>query len=98
MQLFLLDHLYTEYDPEFGQAEKMFKDLALSRDLVEEFHRKHNQNELYVNVLERGGWPFSLQRPKIDLPVEVSLSSTAGHTLIFFSIDAGAAEHVYHVL
>ncbi|KAK0231999.1 Cullin-4B [Armillaria nabsnona] len=67
----MLKKLQDHYDPEFGQAEKMFKDLALSRDLVEEFHRKHNQDELYVNVLERGGWPFSLQRPKIDLPVEM---------------------------
>ncbi|KAK0449684.1 Cullin-4B [Desarmillaria tabescens] len=67
----MLKKLQDHYDPEFGQAEKMFKDLALSRDLVEEFHRKHGQNELYVNVLERGGWPFSLQRAKIDLPAEM---------------------------
>ncbi|KAK0204245.1 Cullin-4B [Desarmillaria ectypa] len=67
----MLKKLQDQYDPEFGQAEKMFKDLAVSKDLDEEFHRKHGQNELYVNVLERGGWPFSLQRAQIDLPAEM---------------------------
>ncbi|KAG7447049.1 Cullin-4B [Guyanagaster necrorhizus] len=67
----MLKKLQDDYDPEFGQAEKMFKDLALSGDLVQEFRRKHGQDELYVNVLERGGWPFSLQRTRIDLPAEM---------------------------
>jgi hypothetical protein len=65
----------SEYDPEFGTAEDMFKDLNLSRDLVEEFHRKNGNPEslkLNVMVLQQSVWPFSRPQTDVDLPVEVS--------------------------
>jgi Cullin family len=72
------------YDPEFGKGEDMFKDLALSRDLMEEFDLKcsrenMNTGGLSVNVLQYSGWPISRRKEgesEIELPTEVNLFGT----------------------
>ncbi|KAG6805190.1 hypothetical protein H0H93_005429, partial [Arthromyces matolae] len=62
----------TEYDPEFGMGEEMFKDLALSREFVREYHSKLSDDspgrKLSVMVLQRSAWPFTIQKESIDLP------------------------------
>jgi cullin-4 len=71
------------YDPEFGKGEDMFKDLDLSRDLMEDFHSKYIRSNLgaenlTVNVLQYSSWPIARRKEgesEIELPTEVRLSS-----------------------
>lgn len=54
----------------------MFKDLALSRDSMAEFHGKAvgagSAQKLSVMVLQRSNWPFSAnQKAEILLPPSV---------------------------
>lgn len=55
----------------------MFKDLALSRDMVHDYHSKLPQHssgrKLSIMVLQRSAWPFNVQKTTIDLPPDVSL-------------------------
>ena len=53
-----------EYDPEFGMGDHMFRDLALSRDTMVEYHErigpKHAaEQKLTAMVLQQSFWPFS---------------------------------------
>lgn len=59
----------------------MFKDLALSRDLVVDFHNKFANDPidvmpLSVNVLQYSSWPIARRKEgelEIGLPVDVGL-------------------------
>jgi cullin 4 len=66
----------TEYDPEFSMGDHMFTDLALSRDLMTEYHRKFGQDgvaqKLSAMVLQRSFWPFGALQKNLDLPFTVS--------------------------
>jgi cullin 4 len=50
--------------PEFGMGEDMFKDLALSTDMVQDYHSRLPQHssgcKLSVMVIQRSAWPFSV--------------------------------------
>lgn len=66
-----------EFDPEFSMGDHMFRDLALSRDLMREFHEKSigggTAEKLNVMVLQRSFWPFSARtKDDIDLPTNVT--------------------------
>ena len=66
---------HTDYDPEFGMGDQMFRDLQLSRDIMSEFHNKadgYGAEQLTVMVLQSSFWPFSAkQRQDILLPSPV---------------------------
>lgn len=66
----------TEYDPEFGMGEEMFKDLALSRESMREYHSRLDEDSpgqtLNAMVLKRSAWPFTAQEHNVDLPPNVS--------------------------
>ena len=51
----------------------MFKDLALSKDLLVEFHERHSDDRpLSVMVLQYSCWPYQPKRDReIDLPPDV---------------------------
>lgn len=81
------DHL-TEYDPEFGKGEVMFKDIALSRDLVTAYreslenHPSRDKGKRKASsddgpkatfmVLQASSWPFAPKDEDADLPPHVS--------------------------
>ncbi|KAL1719508.1 Cullin [Schizophyllum commune] len=71
-EIAMLKKLKEHYDPEFGMGEEMFKDLALSRDMMHDFHDKLPANDLArrltVMVLQRSAWPFTVSKSTIDLP------------------------------
>ncbi len=54
----------------------MFKDLALSKDLMRDYHSKLPENssgrKLTAMVLQRSAWPFSVEKKTVDLPPMVS--------------------------
>lgn len=56
-------------------GENMFKDLALSRDSMNEYHSKLPDNnpgrKMNAMVLQRSAWPFSVQKHTVDLPPAV---------------------------
>lgn len=78
----VIELLSEGYDPEFGKGEEMFKDLDLSRDIMEDFHAKHSQadpdvGKLAVNVLQYSSWPITRRKEgesEIELPVEMQSS------------------------
>ncbi|KAI9451539.1 Cullin-4B [Russula earlei] len=60
----MLKKLKEEYDPEFGMGDHMFRDLALSRDTMEEYHKRLGaghaaEQRLTAMVLQQSFWPFS---------------------------------------
>ncbi|EGN94205.1 hypothetical protein SERLA73DRAFT_97075 [Serpula lacrymans var. lacrymans S7.3] len=61
-----------EYDPEFDMGDQMFKDLALSRETMREFHSRiaddSSASKLTVMVLQRSAWPFVARQIDTDLP------------------------------
>jgi len=63
--------LKEEYDPEFGQGDHMFNDLALSREFLREFHNRISETssarKLSVMVLQRSVWPFAVRKKDVDL-------------------------------
>lgn len=69
----------VEYDPEFGMGEDMFKDLALSRESMRDYHSKLDPNSpgrrLNAMVLQRSAWPFSKNDKTVDLPPDVGCTS-----------------------
>ncbi|KAG6873267.1 hypothetical protein C0995_001041 [Termitomyces sp. Mi166 len=91
----MLKKLKEQYDPEFGMGEDMFKDLALSRESVKEYHSKLGVDslgrKLSVMVLQRSAWPFTVQKTSVDLPPNMQDELTkyanyykerhSGHTL-----------------
>jgi len=86
----VIELLSEGYDPEFGKGEDMFKDLELSRDLMEDFHAKHSLSypdvaNLDVNVLQYSSWPIARRREgvsEIELPAE--MQSTLRRFLDFY--------------
>jgi cullin-4 len=68
----ILKKLKEQYDPEFGMGEEMFKDLALSRESMREYHSKLDEDSpgqtLNAMVLKRSAWPFTAQEHNVDLP------------------------------
>ncbi|GLB36813.1 putative cullin family protein [Lyophyllum shimeji] len=77
----MLKKLKEQYDPEFGMGEDMFKDLALSREAMREYHSKLDiqsaGHKLTAMVLQRSAWPFSVQKTSIDLPASMQAELTA---------------------
>ena len=49
-----------EYDDSFGDLRPMFKDIALSKDLTAEYHRRraNERPDLSVIVLQESVWPI----------------------------------------
>ncbi|KAH8111451.1 Cullin-domain-containing protein [Phellopilus nigrolimitatus] len=62
----VLKKLKDHYDPEFGMGNDMFRDLALSRDFLGEFHERDigrgSAQNLSVMVLQRSSWPFTAKQ------------------------------------
>lgn len=57
-------------------GDGMFTDLALSKDLMADYHTKHRDDDarnLSVVVLQRSFWPFSARKTDIILPTGVCL-------------------------
>lgn len=56
-------------------GEEMFKDLALSREMMREYHsklpEKSEGHKFSAMVLQRSAWPFSVQKHGVDLPLNV---------------------------
>ncbi|KAF9242330.1 Cullin family-domain-containing protein [Melanogaster broomeanus] len=63
--------LKEKYDPEFGMGDHMFNDLALSREILREFHNRISEmssaQKLSVMVLQRSVWPFAARKKDVDL-------------------------------
>ncbi|KAH8999781.1 Cullin-4B [Lactarius akahatsu] len=60
----MLKKLKEDYDPEFGMGDHMFRDLALSRDSMAEYHKRLGperaaEQKLTTMVLQQSFWPFS---------------------------------------
>ncbi|KAG1852408.1 Cullin family-domain-containing protein [Suillus subalutaceus] len=68
----MLKKLKEKYDPEFGMGDHMFNDLALSRDIMREYHTRighdSSAHKLSVMVLQRSFWPFPKRTKGVDLP------------------------------
>ncbi|TFK28425.1 Cullin-4B [Coprinopsis marcescibilis] len=76
----MLRELKDKYDPEFGTAEDMFKDLKLSKEMMDEYHSRVTNAEsqkLNVMVLQHSAWPFSIPKAVIDLPAEMQTQLTS---------------------
>ncbi|KAI0249475.1 Cullin-4B [Lactifluus subvellereus] len=63
----MLKKLKEEYDPEFGMGDHMFRDLALSRDAMGEYHQclgpeRAAEQKLTAMVLQQSFWPFSSRK------------------------------------
>ena len=56
----------------------MFNDLALSREILSEFHNRKpetsNARKLSVMVLQRSVWPFAARKVDVDLHPFVCVS------------------------
>lgn len=67
----VIEDVSLEYDPEFGQGEHMFNDLALSREILSEFHDRvpetSSARKLSVMVLQQSVWPFAARKIDVDL-------------------------------
>lgn len=65
-----------ELDPDFGSGQEMFKDLALSKERMMDYHSKMSDDDprrkLTVMVLQRSAWPFSANKLGVDYPLDVS--------------------------
>jgi len=61
-------------------GEDMFKDLALSKEMIADYHSKlpadSSRCKLTAMVLQRSAWPFTVQKTGIDLPPEVNVQSS----------------------
>ncbi|KAH9983287.1 Cullin-4B [Russula compacta] len=82
----MLKKLKEEYDPEFGMGDHMFRDLALSRDNMAEYHERlglgyaPEQQKLTAMVLQQSFWPFSSRAAQdaiIPVPMQRELDSYA---------------------
>ncbi|KAL0950552.1 hypothetical protein HGRIS_007358 [Hohenbuehelia grisea] len=76
----MLAKLKEQYDAEFGMGEEMFKDLALSRDSMRQYHETLDDHDpgkkLSVMVLQRSAWPFTVPKSSIDLPPNMQADLT----------------------
>ncbi|KAI0078540.1 Cullin-domain-containing protein [Panus rudis PR-1116 ss-1] len=70
----MLKKLKEEYDPEFSMGDHMFNDLALSRDMMNEYQKFRQRNKdaaaqkVNVMVLQSSFWPFSAKKSDVILP------------------------------
>ena len=68
----------------------MFKDLALSRDSMLEYHSKFPDNDagqlLTAMVLKRSAWPFTAQKHTVDLPPNVKFPLYSSLPVMFWLI------------
>ncbi|TBU26329.1 Cullin-4B [Dichomitus squalens] len=70
----VLKKLREQYDPDFGNGDKMFNDLDLSRELMARFYKEKKVDEssslhkLTAMVLQRSSWPFAARKTDILLP------------------------------
>ncbi|KAI0292249.1 Cullin-4B [Multifurca ochricompacta] len=79
----MLKKLKEEYDPEFGMGDHMFRDLALSRDTMTEYHKRIGpdraaEQKLTTMVLQQSFWPFSSRAAQdaiIPSPMQRELDS-----------------------
>jgi cullin-4 len=101
----MLKKMKEQYDPEFGMATDMFKDLTLSREMMKEHHdkvgSKHERRKLAVTVLQQSAWPFGRtaenssdnknpkQSVQVDLPENVCCSG------LLFSRAYGCADATF---
>ncbi|KAI0033636.1 Cullin [Vararia minispora EC-137] len=70
----VLKKLKEQYDPEFSMGDQMFSDLMLSRDMMREYHDRHQEGsnafKLNVMILQQSVWPFSgRQQSSLHLPL-----------------------------
>ena len=87
-------------------GEEMFKDLALSKDSMSEYHSKLAENSLgrqmNAMVLQRSAWPFSVQKHTVDLPFAVRpfppLHGCWKPYPCKYVPDAGGVDKVYRLL
>ncbi|KAG9017883.1 hypothetical protein FRB93_004694 [Tulasnella sp. JGI-2019a] len=85
----VINRLRDGYDPEFGKGNDMFKDLALSSDLLKEYQapRVGSRDEkakalpppmldktMSVMVLKYSTWPFPKYEGTLDFPADMSQS------------------------
>ncbi|EIN13362.1 Cullin-4B [Punctularia strigosozonata HHB-11173 SS5] len=76
----ILKKLQTDYDPEFSMGDHMFKDLALSKDLYEEYLKSltgqadPSARDLFVTVIQRSSWPFTARTKDAVLPTRMQES------------------------
>ena len=68
----------------------MFKDLALSREAMREYHSKLPEDDagqlLTAMVLQRSAWPFTAQKHAVDLPPNVNFPPYSPFPVIFWLI------------
>ncbi|KIY45433.1 Cullin-domain-containing protein, partial [Fistulina hepatica ATCC 64428] len=98
----MLKNLKDNYDPEFDAGEEMFKDLALSHDLLEDYRDRSDRGalgqKLSVMVLQNSVWPFSVQKEAtIDLPPAMQAELNA-FELFYKSKHANRTLHWDHSL
>ncbi|KAN0123228.1 Cullin-4B [Russula decolorans] len=85
----MLKKLKEEYDPEFGMGDHMFRDLALSRDTMVEYHerigpKRAAEQKLTAMVLQQSFWPFS-SRTAQDAIIPVSMQSELDGFATFYN-------------
>ncbi|KAL0068060.1 hypothetical protein AAF712_004964 [Marasmius tenuissimus] len=77
----LLKKLRDNYDAEFDQAQNMFTDLALARDMMNEYHGRLSEDSLgrnlFVTVLQTSAWPFASPKDAITLPQDLQAELAA---------------------
>ena len=92
------------YDPEFGQGDHMFNDLALSREILREFHSRLSETSsaqtLSVMVLQRSRWPLAARKTNVDLHPFVRLSLPCSFPLLDASrfVDASRSDGLHDFL
>jgi cullin-4 len=68
----------------------MFKDLALSREAMRDYHSKLPEDDpgqlLTAMVLQRSAWPFTAQKHTVDLPPNVNFPLYSTLPVIFWLI------------
>ncbi|KAJ3974992.1 Cullin family-domain-containing protein [Lentinula raphanica] len=73
----MLRMLKEQYDSEFDMGETMFKDLALSTEMMNDFrrhkaaHGAYDDDNLDVRVLQRSAWPFEVSKKQILITDEM---------------------------
>jgi len=81
----MLKKLKEDYDPEFSMGDHMFRDLALSRDSMAEYHKRLGperaaEQRLTTMVLQQSFWPFSSRAAHgaiIPTPMQAELDAFA---------------------
>ncbi|EJD54968.1 Cullin-domain-containing protein [Auricularia subglabra TFB-10046 SS5] len=95
----VIQKLREEHDPEFGKGDEMFKDLALSRDLLAEFQTKASAPPgMSVMVLQQSAWPIAPRGARVvDLPPEM-LKGLVSYAAYYNSKHSGRKLEWHHAL